>query len=157
MIKGDHICVCFTEAPPVCLTTEGSFNSQYFSRYSPFGFEFSKKYIFEKGGRPVIYSPDEEYQEENKQFNWRHIRYDPTENDKRIDFTWEREWRLKTYKLKLDPNEVKLVLPNKEWIDKFIKDHEEDFHGSDCPECYCTSCRFVDFEIGKKHLSCYLF
>lgn len=135
MIKGNHCCVCFTEAPIHCLLDNGKLNDKYFSRYSPFGFEFQKKYIYGLGGRHVTYSHHDEYEEENLQSNWRHVTYNPT-NTSYSDWTWEREWRLNGVRLILDPNHVKLVFPNMYWIDRFMDDHEKQLHG-ECQECKC--------------------
>lgn len=140
MILGSHKCVCFTEAPLNCLSLNKQLNLKYFSRYSPFGFQFSKKTIFENDGRPVIYSKKEEYEMEknNPYINWRYVTYD---FDKQIDFTWEREWRIKTNSFNFNENDVKLIFPNMKWIERFIKEHEEEYHKSldnDCEECFCT-------------------
>ncbi len=94
MILGQHICICFTEAPAKCLTNEGQLNRQYFSRYTPFGIQLSKKTVYNHGGRPVIYSSRAEWflNKDNKVINWKYVSYDPNENGA-LDFTWEREWR----------------------------------------------------------------
>ena len=106
MIKGGYFCICFTETPI-------QINFAHKTRYSSFGFRFKKKYIFNLGGRPVIYQPDSEYDLLPEELRWRHVRY---ELDKvtPIDFTWEREWRIQIDELKLDPYEISIVVPNKE-------------------------------------------
>ncbi|MEW8022336.1 MAG: hypothetical protein AB2777_16780 [Candidatus Thiodiazotropha endolucinida] len=53
-IKSSHVCICFTEAP------ENEFH-RIKSKYSPFGIQVPKKWLFELGGRPVIYQTNEEY------------------------------------------------------------------------------------------------
>ena len=35
--------------------------------------------------------------------------------DKGIDFTWEREWRIRTEGLPLDPKITTLVVPSRDW------------------------------------------
>lgn len=59
-IKGGHKCVCFSEAPisklPQVLSTPHDT-----IKYRPYGFIFTKRWVFEKGGRPVIYQPDGDY------------------------------------------------------------------------------------------------
>ena len=42
------------------------------------------------------------------------MRYEPLA-DPVIDFTWEREWRLRCDELTFDPSEVALVVPNLDW------------------------------------------
>lgn len=140
MILGQHKCVCFTEAPVNCLSINKSLNPKYFNRYAPFGFQFSKKTIFENDGRPVIYSKREEYEREknNPNINWRYVTYD---FEQKIDFTWEREWRIKTENFNFNKYDVKLIFPNMKWIKRFRTEHEEEYHKSlddACEECFCV-------------------
>lgn len=143
MILGKHKCICFTEIPAKCLTINGTLDKKYFSRYTPFGFQLSKNDIYNLNGRPVIYSHRDEYdiEENNPNLNWRFVTYNPNKNGK-LDFTWEREWRIKTDYVELDNEKVKLVFPNMDWINRFITEHEKEYHNlsldSDCQECYCT-------------------
>ncbi|MGJ8761925.1 MAG: hypothetical protein ACSHXA_15375 [Polaribacter sp.] len=149
MILGSHKCVCFTESPARCLTNDGRLDSKLFSRYAPFGFQYQKKKVFKQGGRPVIYSKRSEYDIErnNANLNWRFVNYDPEFDGKR-DFTWEREWRIKSDEIPVEPRFTKLVFPNKKWIDRFIYEHELEYHG-DCEDCMCTReatiINFTDF------------
>lgn len=55
-IKGAYNCVCFSEAPLTSLKS-GLVNEANYSNYSPFGIIVSKKWLFDQGGRPVIYQP----------------------------------------------------------------------------------------------------
>jgi len=143
MILGGFRCVCFTESPARCLTNNGKLDSRYFSRYTPFGFQYCKKEVFKYGGRPVIYSTREEAekQKENSDINWRYVSYDPN-SERRLDFTWEREWRILGDFFPVKPNIVKLVFPNRGWIDRFVEEHEKEYHNldihNDCEECFCT-------------------
>ncbi|HHL0960177.1 TPA: hypothetical protein ACQVH3_004958 [Serratia marcescens] len=111
-ITGKEKCVCFTESPRNFIVSD-------ISRYQPFGFGFSKKRIFELGGRPVIYQPSNELQLINETIRWRHVQYDPTKNkttnELGVDFTWEREWRLKTDEIDiLECTEI--VVPSQEYV-----------------------------------------
>lgn len=153
MIKGDFKCICFTEAPIGCLfqnSNEKACNTKYFNRYSPFGFHFSKQYIYKQGGRHVIYSDEDDYDKLPEDLKWRYVRYNPLINK---DFTWEREWRLHKNELIVDKNSVKLVFPNKEWIDRFVHEHELELHGN-CQNCICqrktTIYNFHDLFSGSK-------
>ena len=73
--------------------------------------------------------------------------------DGRLDFTWEREWRIKKDSVPVRPDLVKLVFSSLVWIDRFIEEHEKEYHGvdieDDCEECYCTRevtiMNFTDF------------
>ncbi len=143
MISGKHNCICFTETPAKCLTNDGLLDAKYFSRYTPFGIQFSKKQIFNNDGRPVIYSTKSEYilEEKNDNLNWRYVTYDPNDDGK-SDFTWEREWRIKSQKLTFENSEVKLLFPNITWINRFILEHDIEYHRSginaNCDACFCT-------------------
>ncbi len=123
-----NCCVCFTEAPMKCLNKDDTFNLEYFKRYNPFGFLFSKKYIASLGGRHVIYSPQTERDNIPVDMRWRYVRYEPNRNPQPLDFTWEREWRLNQPYLSLDPQHTKLVLPNRAWINRYENDHYEEQH-----------------------------
>lgn len=154
MILDSRKLICFTESPARCLTNLGKLDTSYFSKYTPFGFMFNKKDVFNFGGRPVIYSLKSEYEIEkhNSNINWRYVSYDPTKDGK-LDFTWEREWRIKKAEIEFDCQNVKLVFPNKNWIDRFVEEHEKEYHGmeidNDCDECFCTRevtiINFTDF------------
>ncbi len=73
--------------------------------------------------------------------------------DGKLDFTWEREWRINTQKIQINPSEAKLVFPNLNWIERFIEEHEKEYHSLstevDCLECFCTRqatiLNFTDF------------
>jgi hypothetical protein len=80
-------------------------------RYSPFGVMIDKAWLFEQGGRPVIYQPDAEYELLHESQQFRHVRYEPVD----VDFTWEREWRIKLDELPIDPAHSTLIVPNREW------------------------------------------
>lgn len=113
MIRGGYRCVCFTEAP-LPAVANGLVNAGSFTQYAPFGLMFSKRWIYERGGRPVIYQADAEFQQLSEAARWRHVRYEPTATPP-IDFTWEREWRIYQDELYFAPNEAALVVPNAEW------------------------------------------
>ena len=123
-IKGSLRCVCFSEAPLPNLKW-GLVNESYYSSYSPFGFIFNKKYIFDLGGRFVIYQSDAEYHTLPEHLRWRHVRYEPS-SEPPIDFTWEREWRLPRDRLEIHPSHTHLVLPNRDWAERLQREHRSD-------------------------------
>lgn len=115
-IKGGDNCICFTEAPIseivslfnlAKITVQGG----EVPRYEPYGIAVSKKWLFKQGGRPVIYQPASEYEAPPDELKHRHVTYDPT---KGIDFTWEREWRVKASALTLNPVEALIVVPTRQ-------------------------------------------
>lgn len=101
-VVGKKPATCFQDAPlyAACQNTyfeqkNRKSDSVAKIRYSPIGIMFPKEYIFEKGGRPVLYEktlvaknilPKEEW--------WRIVNFDMSNRDSIIDWTHEREWRI---------------------------------------------------------------
>lgn len=123
-ILGNYHCVCFSEAPLTSLQ-HGLVNPNAYSRYSPFGIIVEKRWIFQQGGRPVIYQPNNEFELLPETIRWRHMRYEPEV----VDFSWEREWRIKCDELHFEPNLAGIVVPNKKWVETLLAEHnaEQDF------------------------------
>ena len=121
-IKGRYKCVCFTEAPLISLR-DGLVNPDAYSRYFPFGIIFEKLRIFKLGGRPVIYQPVAEFEGLSTDYRWRHVTYEPN-RDEPIDFTWEREWRIKCGALCFDPSCAGIVVQDEDWEQRMISEHE---------------------------------
>jgi len=119
-IKGRFHCVCFSEAPVSKLCQILANPSAHGMRYRPFGIMLEKCWLFEKGGRPVIYQADTEYDLLHDSQKFRHVRYEPNDG---VDFTWEREWRVCTEKVELDSKAMSLVVPNREWEKWFHDQH----------------------------------
>jgi len=117
-IKGRYPCVCFSEAPLVALTN-GLINPRSYSKYSPFGILIQKQWLFEQGGRPVIYETDDEFAMLTDLNCWRHMRYEPPT----IDFTWEREWRICCDQLEFDIGTASIVVPDDEWAKRLVDEH----------------------------------
>ncbi|WP_236560921.1 DUF2971 domain-containing protein [Pontibacillus sp. HMF3514] len=100
-IIGNQGAVCFQDVP-VYGASQNSFYEQNLRelhtgmkvRYKPIGIAFRKEYVFNKGGRPVIY----ERKEKAKSFIpqeewWRIVNFDLSNPDMIVDWTHEREWR----------------------------------------------------------------
>ena len=106
--------ICFTEAPIQECNSIFSLVSiatlpEHLPRYEPYGVAIAKKWLYEKGGRHVIYDhPDARVDISPSQL-YRFAPYDP-ENGK--DFTWEREWRIKKDELILDPDHTLVIVPS---------------------------------------------
>ena len=124
LIKGGYRCICFSEAPVNCLPG-GLLNPDYYSRYSPFGIMVLKKWLFNLGGRPVIYQSDDEYYLLPDKIKWRHVLYDPLK-DPPIDFTWEREWRINCDYLDFKPSNALIVVLDNSWANRLKADHERE-------------------------------
>ena len=109
-IKGGHQCVCFSEAPVgelAAFFSAVNSVSPEAVRYRPYGIAVRKDWLFSQGGRPVIYQPDNEYENLPATHNWRHAAYSPPN----IDFSWEREWRVHTPQLAISPETCLAVVP----------------------------------------------
>lgn len=109
-------CVCFTEAPiqefnSIFSLIEIASSQEERPRYEPYGVAVSKKWLFAQGGRPVIYDHPDSSGELPEGLRYRFVPYDPARG---IDFTWEREWRIRTDSLELDPKETLVVVPTSE-------------------------------------------
>jgi hypothetical protein len=111
-----HNCVCFTEAPihefnSIFSLVELAASEKERPRYEPYGIAVNKNWFFAHGGRPVIYDHASAFEALPDDQKHRFVRYDPGEG---IDFTWEREWRIRTDSLKLDPKETIVIVPTAE-------------------------------------------
>ena len=109
-------CVCFTEAPiqefnSIFSLVEIAASRQEKPRYEPYGIAVSKTWLFEKGGRPVIYDHPQSFHTFPDHLKYRFVPYDPSNG---IDFSWEREWRINVDYLELDPSETLVIVPTSE-------------------------------------------
>ncbi|MGA2595094.1 MAG: hypothetical protein ABSH32_34800 [Bryobacteraceae bacterium] len=124
MIRGGYRCVCFTEAPVAAFAAD--FVRQFpFTRYSQFGLMFEKSWIYERGGRPVIYQPGDDFDRLPEELRWRHVRFELSGEDV-IDFTWEREWRIACDELSFTPADAAIVVPDGQWADALCQLHQID-------------------------------
>ena len=144
--KGNITCVCLSEAPSKSLP-DGLRSYKGYAPYSSFGVMFDKKWVFSRGGRPVIYEPDDEYELLPESLRWRHVRYDPTAVPP-IDFTWEREWRIPCAELPFGPDDATIVLPSLDWIEEFPETYQVDYDQQVGEDSLARDIRF-DKELGE--------
>ncbi|NOZ35874.1 MAG: hypothetical protein GXO80_11320 [Chlorobi bacterium] len=104
-IRGKSRCVCFSETP---ISAIGQIIVQEDDRfkYGPYGFMFTKKNLFDLGARPVIYQPESDFGILPEELKYRHVRFEI----EKTDYTWEREWRMKTDFINLDSSNVTLIV-----------------------------------------------
>jgi len=122
MVRGGYGCISFTEAPVEAFVD--AFVRRFpFTRYSQFGLMFSKSWVYDRGGRPVIYQPDSDFGILPEELRWRHVRYEPTA-EQVIDFTWEREWRVRCDGLAFSPAEASIIVPNEGWASALRRSHD---------------------------------
>lgn len=119
-IKGAFRCVCFSEAPLSKLTTLLANPMAHKMRYKPFGVMLDKLWLYARGGRPVIYQSDAEFDLLKPEQQWRHVRYEPNAN---VDFTWEREWRICAEEVQLDAACTTFIVPDRTWVARFHDEH----------------------------------
>jgi hypothetical protein len=121
LIRGHFPCVCFTEAPVAKLSQILAAPGVHGMRYKPSGIMVTKSWLFFRGGRPVIYQPDAEYDLLHESQKYRHVRYDGPNTAS--DHTWEREWRLRIDELPLDLDKATAVVPTRAWEEWFQEKH----------------------------------
>ncbi|SRR6266567_4662504 len=123
-IRGGYRCVSLTEA--LLAAFAPAFISQFpFTRYSQFGLMFEKNWIYERGGRPVIYQPDCDFDLLPEDLRWRHVRFEPTAESV-IDWTWEREWRVCCDELTFTAADAAIVVPDEQWVNELRRIHDAD-------------------------------
>ena len=107
-------CISFTEAPISELAALFSLvriaaTKKLRPRYEPYGIAVSKKWLYERGGRPVVYDHQQAYKQLPKRLRYRFVPYNPLQ---KIDTTWEREWRICIDELVLDPLKTLVIVPD---------------------------------------------
>lgn len=120
-------CICFTEAPiqefnSIFSLVEIASSENDRPRYEPYGIAVSKAFLFGKGGRPVIYDQPSNFDEYTPSQKYRFVPYDPNNG---IDYTWEREWRIKADEMILDPKETLVVVPTSEEAFDLVYSHSD--------------------------------
>lgn len=123
-IRDGSRCVSFVEAPIKQLREVFRWSAEREPRLQPFGVLLGKDYLFALGGRPVIYQSDAEYDELPASLRYRHVRYDPLTVPP-IDFTWEREWRLRADVLQLEPERCCIVVASEADRTALFTEHAE--------------------------------
>ncbi|WP_342990214.1 MULTISPECIES: hypothetical protein [Bacteroides] len=120
-IKNNGV-ICFTEAPITLLANMFNiFNNYSEPLYAPYGIAIKKEHLFQLGARPVIYGTIEEKDILPESFKWRFEEYIPNVKD----FTWLREWRLKS-------NLIDLTKENCFIITKTQEEYESIAFNDDC-------------------------
>lgn len=132
-ITGNRKAVCFQDAPISGIVQnvlhENSYRDELGgkTRYTYFGLGFTKPYIFQNGGRPVLYEEKEIAKKIlPKDEWWRIVDYNLSDEKKIVDWTHEREWRMPTDEFHFDLSKAMLLVPNKsryaELIEKLPKE-----------------------------------
>ena len=70
-----------------------------------------------RGGRPVIYQANDEYELLLEDQRYRHVRFEP---DSGVDYSWEREWRIRADELALEHAGTTFIVPTREWAEEMM-------------------------------------
>ena len=77
-IKGGYRCACFTEAPLDGVVEVFWHSHEADLKVMPFGVMFAKAWRIGRGGRPVIYQADDEFDTLTEAGRYRHMRVEPS-------------------------------------------------------------------------------
>ena len=128
-IKGGYRCVCFTETPISKLGYVLANPDVENLRYKPIGIMLDKKWVFEQGGRPVIYQPTSDFEKLPEDFRYKHVCLELDRPGTPVDLTWEREWRLHKNELPLPIESTTVILPKRAWRDVLVEIHMREVQG----------------------------
>lgn len=120
-IIGKRKAVCFQDTPIHSLTQntvhERAFRKELGGkvRYVSVGLAFPKSYIFQQGGRPVLYeSTDKAKQILQDTDWWRIVNFNLSDKNNIVDWTHEREWRIPVDEsFNFDLTKATIVIPSK--------------------------------------------
>ncbi len=132
-IVGNEKVVCFQDAPLYSICQNTFFEQKkrekdvnYKLRYKAFGLLFDKQFMYNKGSRPVIYEKTEiaktfllpsEY--------WRIVNFNLENDISIIDWTHEREWRIKG-DFEFELSDVTIIVPRQSHIKELISKFKDD-------------------------------
>jgi hypothetical protein len=121
--------VCFTETPLFFhIQQDVDLKTFDYKRLSLYGLGFSRKYLYEIGARPVIYTERKSYDSLPTELKYLFVEFDLS---KGIDFTWQREWRVKSDLLSFSNNNTVLVFPDHNEFQELLYDYHADFETDD--------------------------
>ncbi len=127
-INGDIPAVCLQEAPLIAIAENLQYEEKLREedekqriRYLGFGIRFQKDFIYQKNGRPVIYDDTNQSKEYlHKSDWWRIVRLDLSDENRMIDWTHEREWRVPG-ELLFDYSHCEIIVPSPAYYHKFVE------------------------------------
>lgn len=126
-IIGNRPAVCLQETPLNALAENLLYEDKLVEEnngkvhYRAFGLRFNKVWVYNMGGRPVIYEekdtmkrllPEEEH--------WRIVNYDLKNKKYMIDWSHEREWRVPE-NLEFNYNNIEVVVESGKYYQEFIQ------------------------------------
>jgi hypothetical protein len=134
-ICGPNRAVCFQDTPLYSLMQNVYYEKklrdsgqQTKVRYLGWGLLFPKRAIFIKGGRPVIYDKTNEAKDYLPESQWwRIVNLNLENKDSLIDWTHEREWRIKG-DFEFNLSEVIVIVFTSKLGKTFLKKYKEKFN-----------------------------
>ena len=132
-ICGDIPASCFQDVPVYSLSQNIRSEEQYRQevegakvRYVGVGLMFPKPYVFEMGGRPVIYEDTEKAKAMLPEDEWwRIVKFNLSDNENIVDWTHEREWRVPGG-FDFDLDQATVLLPSPYAYKLFLKGCKHD-------------------------------
>ncbi len=131
-VNGDIPVVCFQETPLGSIA-ENLLYEKYLrdeksskkNRYMAFGLRFQKIIIYSNGGRPVIYGDTQELKDilPEKEY-WRIEDMKLTDQHNIVDWSHEREWRIKN-ELSFEYDQTEVIVPTREYYKALVSCCEE--------------------------------
>lgn len=133
-ICGTDSAVCFQDTPLYSLMQNVYYEQKLRKsgkdmkiRYLGWGLLFQKRAVFSKGGRPVIYDKTIEAKEYLPESEWwRIVNLNLENEDSLIDWTHEREWRIRG-DYEFEPREVIVLVPNAKYGKIFQAEYKKKF------------------------------
>jgi len=125
-IHGSRRAACFQDAPLSAICQNVYFEEYREQnggkvRYRAAGLMFDKRYIYEKGGRPVTYDNPADLKRFLPQDQWwRIVNLDLSDKKRVIDWTHEREWRVPD-EFAFDVGKATVLLPDSKTCRRFLK------------------------------------
>lgn len=103
--------ICFSEAPLTMLPKMFEIFKKYADpMYAPYGIGVKKEFLYKLGGCPVFYGNNSDYLKlKSVGLDWKFVPYIPGIHD----FSWLREWRVKSPCIKLD-SDYMFVITNQD-------------------------------------------
>ena len=127
-VNGSDSVVCLQEAPLNSISENLIYermlreaNGSNYYRYRAFGLRFAKIFIYKCGGRPVIYGKSSELKNIlPKEEWWRIVDLQLNSTENIIDWSHEREWRVKG-DLQFQYNQTEIIVPTRTYYKKFVE------------------------------------
>lgn len=125
-IVGNDKAVCFQDAPLMCVAENIIYENQLSKdvaakRYEAFGIRVNKQHAYRRGAREVIYGKTDELKRmlPSSEY-WRIVNHNLDDIQNAIDWTHEREWRIKG-DYSFDYNDIEVIVKNNHFYRKFME------------------------------------